>query len=193
MALLGITGAPDGSVLHRLGAHEEFTLYAAVTFANARGTPSQTFIELAKRVHGWGRIHCVERLQRHHRPRRRTLDLTEGFRNSIMNEYLAFIAATTGDLADALADPAPDAEVLTAASEIIDALIMGGPTEDIDDRGRTYRPCPMAPPRQASRRFARRLPHHPRHRRLLRARRLGRTSRPGYLGRQPTGRDPIYC
>lgn len=133
MALLGITGAPDGSVLHRLGAHEEFTLFAAVAFTNARENPEPDLIELAKRVHGWGRIHCVERLRDTTDPDVARWILTEGFRNSIMNEYLAFIAATTGGLADALADPAPDAEVLTAASEIIDALIMGGPAEDIDD------------------------------------------------------------
>jgi hypothetical protein len=133
IALLGITGAPDGSLLHRLGAHEEFTLYSAVAFTNARENPEPDLLALAKRVHGWGRIHCVEQLRDATDPDITRWILIEGFRNSIMNEYLAYIGATTGALADALADPVPDAEVLTAASEIIDALIMGGPAEDIDD------------------------------------------------------------
>lgn len=140
MALLGITGVPDGSLLHRLGAHEEFTLYAAVAFTNSRENPEPDLLALAKRVHGWGRVHCVERLRDTTDPNIARWILTGGFRNSIMNEYLAYIAATTGGLADALAHPAPDGEVLTAASEIIDALIMGGPAEDIDD----YADAPIA-------------------------------------------------
>ena len=52
-----------------------------------------------------------------------------------MNEYLAFIAATTGRLGEALAHAAPERDVLTAASDILEALLIGGPAEDIDDYG----------------------------------------------------------
>lgn len=135
MALLGVTGAPDGSVLHELGAHEEFTLYAAVAFSNGRENPEPDLFQMARRVTGWGRIHCVERLAETTDPVVARWILTEGFRNSVMYEYLAYTAATTGDLADALADPSPSRELLTAAAEIIDALIQGGPAEDIDDYG----------------------------------------------------------
>lgn len=133
IALLGITGAPDGTILHQLGAHEEFTLYAAVAFTNSREHPDLDLFELAQRVDGWGRIHCVERLCSTTDPNIARWILLEGFRNSIMYEYLAFIAATTDDLAGALGGSSADPELLTAASEIIDALIMGGPAEDIDD------------------------------------------------------------
>lgn len=133
IALLGITGAPDGMILHQLGAHEEFTLYAAVAFTNSREHPESDLFELAQRVDGWGRIHCVERLRHTTDPTIARWILLEGFRNSVMNEYLAFIAATTGDLARALGEPIADPQLLTAASEIIDALITGGPAENIDD------------------------------------------------------------
>lgn len=133
IALLGITGAPDGTILHQLGAHEEFTLYAAVAFANSREQPEPDLFELAQRVDGWGRIHCVERLRNTTDPNIARWILLEGFRNSVMYEYLASIAATTGDLAGALGGSSVDPELLVAASEIIDALIMGGPAEDIDD------------------------------------------------------------
>lgn len=133
IALLGITGAPDGSLLHELGAHEEFTLYTVVAFCNSRERPDADLFALAQRVYGWGRIHCVERLRDTSDPEIRQWILTDGFRNTVMNEYLAHIAATTGDLVAALAAPSPDRQLLTAAGDIIDALLMGGPAEDIDD------------------------------------------------------------
>jgi hypothetical protein len=133
IALLGVTGAPDGSLLHELGAHEEFTLFAVVAFTNSRQNADADIFELAKRVHGWGRIHCVERLRNTSDRRIAEWILNDGFRNSVMNEYLAYIAATTGDLADALREPTPNRELLTAAGDIIGALLAGGPAEDIDD------------------------------------------------------------
>ena len=132
LALLGITGALDGSLVHELGAHEEFTLYAAVAFTNARQDADSDLFELAQRVDGWGRIHCVERLRNTTNPRIARWILTDGFRNSVMNEYLAYVAATTGNLANAINQPMPTRELLTAAGDIIDALIAGGPAEDID-------------------------------------------------------------
>jgi hypothetical protein len=50
-----------------------------------------------------------------------------------MYEYLAYIAATTGGLNDALRRDPVDRELLTAAGEILDALVTGGPAEDMDD------------------------------------------------------------
>ena len=52
--------------------------------------------------------------------------LREGFRNEVMNEYLAHLAATTGDLYTALLDPEPDEALLDGAGGIIDALCAAG-------------------------------------------------------------------
>ena len=133
IALLGITGDRQDNVLHEVGAHEEFTLYSCVAFSNSRTDPEADIYRLARAVTGWGRIHCVERLKNTSNPAIKSWILREGFRNAVMNEYLADIAATTGELATALETPHPDRAVLTAAGEIIDALLMGGPAEDIDD------------------------------------------------------------
>jgi hypothetical protein len=51
----------------------------------------------------------------------------------VMEEYLAYIAATTGGLVEALRAPDPDRELLSAAGAILGALIAGGPAEDIHD------------------------------------------------------------
>ena len=134
LAVLGVTGvADDVDVVRALGAHEEFTLYAAVALTNGLDDPESELWALASAVDGWGRIHCVERLRDTTDPAIRAWILRGGFRNSIMYEYLAHIAATTGGLLEALQTSDPDRELLAAAGEILEALIAGGPAEDIGD------------------------------------------------------------
>jgi hypothetical protein len=134
LALLGATGVgSDVGLVRALGAHEEFTLFAAVALKNGLVEPDAELWALASAVQGWGRIQCVNRLRGTSDPAIRSWILREGFRNSIMDEYLAFVAATTGDLLGALRESEPDREMLTAAGEILAALIAGGPAEDLDD------------------------------------------------------------
>jgi len=134
IALLGVTGlGPDLVVVRTLGAHEEFTLYAAVAISNGMPNSERHLWELAKSVDGWGRIGCVERLSRTTDPEIRDWILRTGYRNSIMTEYLAYIAATTGGLVAALRGADVDRELLSAAGEILSALDAGGPAQDMDD------------------------------------------------------------
>lgn len=134
IAILGVTGLGRGvGVVRALGAHEEFTLSAAVAMTNGLAEPESELWALASAVDGWGRIHCVECLRNTKDPAIRSWILRQGFRNSIMDEYLAFIAATTGGLLDALLTEDVDRELLTAAGDILQALVGGGPAEDLDD------------------------------------------------------------
>ncbi len=134
IALIGITGGrADRDLLLTLGRHEEFTLYCAVAIRNCEPEPDPVLWSLAQGVDGWGRIGVVERLEATKDEEIRDWILRHGFRNSIMYEYLAWIAATTGRLCQRLAAADPDDELLDAASDIISALIMGGPARDIDD------------------------------------------------------------
>jgi hypothetical protein len=134
IALLGVSGLGDRvDVVRVLGRHEEFTLYAAVAFKNGLQNPEPELFALAQQVDGWGRIQIVRRLTDTQDATIRDWILRTGFRNSIMNEYLAYVAATTGDLAHALLVPEPDSELLRAAGDILTALFMGGPAQDIDD------------------------------------------------------------
>ena len=137
LALLGATGVDDDlDVIRTLGAHEEFTLYAAVALRLGLRNPDPELWALAAKVGGWGRIECVERLRDTTDPEIRSWILREGFRNSIDNEYLAYIAAETGGLLEALRAPDVDRGLLTAAGEILEALLAArGMAEDID----TYR------------------------------------------------------
>jgi hypothetical protein len=134
IAVLGVTGIDgDAGVVRTLGAHEEFTLFAAVAFGNGLENPDTELWALAVATNGWGRIQCVERLRDTTDPQIRSWILREGFRNSVMYEYLAYRAAVTGDLLGALRAEVVDRELLTAAGEILAALCQGGPAEDLDD------------------------------------------------------------
>lgn len=134
LALIGITGTRDaGEIVMTLGAHDEFTLFAAVALSNGSTNPERDIWSLAKRVDGWGRIQCVERLSDATDPEVKEWLLREGYKNSVMYEYLAYTAATTGELTTALQRTEVDRQLLTSAGEIIEALIMGGPAQDIGD------------------------------------------------------------
>jgi hypothetical protein len=141
IAILGLAAEPiDRQVFMTLGRHDEFTLYCSVALQHTEPDPEGALWELAKVVSGWGRIHLVERLGNTQRPAIRDWILRTGFRNGVMDEYLARTAATTGGLVAALDQPAPDDELLLAACDIVSALINGGPAADIDD----YADAPQA-------------------------------------------------
>lgn len=134
IGLVGISGVGDArNTLMVLGRNDEFTLYVAVAFANTADDPEGSLWELAQDVGGWGRIHAVERLAHTEDPGIKAWLLREGYRNSVMNEYLAYVAATTGELARALEADRIDDALRRGAGDMIRALLAGGPAEDIDD------------------------------------------------------------
>jgi hypothetical protein len=117
-----------------LGALEDLTLYAVVALARTQPDPARAVFEMARRVAAWGRIQAVERLKGTSDAQIKGWLLREGLRNEVMNEYLAHLAATTGDLYTALLDPEPDEALLDGAGGIIDVLCaVGGPAKDIRD------------------------------------------------------------
>ncbi|MCC6333981.1 MAG: hypothetical protein IT380_08335 [Myxococcales bacterium] len=143
MALLGLIGqAADEDVLLTLGRHEEFTLFAAVAVTNSSSQPDRLLWRLAKGVDGWGRIQTVERLAQTSDPEIKAWLLREGYRNSVMYEYLAYTCAVAGDLKSELARPEVDGALFDGASELLATLIdgQGGPAEGIDD----YESAPAA-------------------------------------------------
>ncbi len=134
IAILGLFRQPANAELFQtLGRHDEFTLYCAVAIANSDEDSDEALWTLARDVTGWGRIHTVKRLAKTENPAIKRWLLREGFRNTIMYEYLAATCARAGGLLAALSEDRVDRELLTAAGEIIQALITGGPAECIDD------------------------------------------------------------
>lgn len=132
IALLGAIQDVDSTeFIRKLGSHEEFTLYAATALANGSGDVELELWDLAKKVDGWGRIQLVERLAETQNVDIKKWILLEGYKNSVMYEYLAYIAASTGELHNALNQGFVDDKLLEAASDILQALMAGGPAEDL--------------------------------------------------------------
>lgn len=134
IALLGLIRAPqDTDKIKMLGRHEEFTLYSVVAILNTYENSEQHLFYLAKYVDGWGKIHIVERLADTEDKVIKDWLLLDGYKNSVMYEYLAYTAAVSGDLKKALEVEQINDKVIESAGEIIEALLNGGPAEDIND------------------------------------------------------------
>ena len=136
IALLGLFPAVENrDLLLTLGGHDEFTLYTAVALVNASETAERDLFELARHVDGWGRIQLVERLAGTRDEEIKGWMLREGYKNTVMYEYTAYVCATSGGLLDALRAPHPDEALLEGAGEILAALVtgLGGPAEGIDE------------------------------------------------------------
>ncbi|WP_146603884.1 helix-turn-helix domain-containing protein [Micromonospora deserti] len=97
-----------------MGALEDLTLYAVVALRRSQPDRVDAVFDLARRVDGWDRIHAVNRLADTGDPQIKAWLLREGFRNTILDEYLAHTAATTGDLAGTLAQDTIDEALLEA-------------------------------------------------------------------------------
>jgi hypothetical protein len=130
--LVGICGSEeDHADLLVIGAHDEFTLYSVVATQHSGGG-DEIIWEMAKRATGWGRIHCIERLDHELSDARISRWLiAEGYRNSIMTEYTAAICARRGGLLAVLSDGAIGDDVIEGGAEILRALCNGPPGEGL--------------------------------------------------------------
>jgi len=134
IALLGVIGdETNKDIVVLLGRHEEFSLYSAVALTNMLADPDDSLWDLAKSVDGWGRIELVEWLSKTKNPAIKRWLLREGYRNNIMYEYTVYTCATAGDLRSAITADEVDDELLSAAGDIIDALVDAWPAKDMDD------------------------------------------------------------
>jgi len=113
-----------------LGLHDEFTVFSTIALSNLSDNLIQDLWQLAKQVDGWGKIQLVDKLAE--------MELTdeikdwlvhEGYKNSIMYEYLALTCAINGRLNEKLLAEAIDQNLFDSAGDIIVALMDEGPAE----------------------------------------------------------------
>ena len=134
IALLGlIRDQNDINNIVVLGKHEEFTLFSSVAISNTIENPEKELWGLAKDVDGWGRIHIVEMLAETEDVEIKKWLIREGYKNSVMYEYLAYVCAVAGNLKWELSKSEIDEELLNGSTDIIEALLNGGPAKDIND------------------------------------------------------------
>lgn len=140
LAVLGLCGDErERDLLVLLGSLDEFALYAAVALPYAVPDPEPDLFRIARRTTGWGRIHAVKRLEGTTDPAVRAWMLREGFRNRVMNEYLAHFAAVNGGLLESLGGGGTPGDVddalLDGAGGILSAMALseGGPARGLSD------------------------------------------------------------
>lgn len=113
-----------------LGLHDEFTVFSTIALSNLSDDLVNDLWQLAKRVDGWGRIQLVDRLTELELPEEvRDWLVRDGYRNSIMYEYLALNCAINGNLNEKLSKSSIDQNLFNSAGEIIVALMDEGPAE----------------------------------------------------------------
>ena len=116
-------------IIRSLGLSDEFTLYALLNMLRWDNANEEVF-DLARHVHGWGRIHAVERLE----PVTEEISewlLTEGIRNDIMPEYSALTVFRKAGVDERLQEEKMDPVLFRAAGQVLSALLKEGPAEGI--------------------------------------------------------------
>jgi hypothetical protein len=145
IAMLGSFGDEhDLAIVQTFALHDEFGLYAAEALAEIAPDRQRALYDMARKLQGWGRIEAVSHMVATHDPALRRWLLTEGFRNNVTPQYLAYQCATIADLAGALSDlqpkAKPDMPLLIGAADLFQALIKPGPAPGIS----RYEDAPQA-------------------------------------------------
>ncbi|MFS0656463.1 hypothetical protein [Bacillus sp. 179-C3.3 HS] len=109
-------------LLFTIGMHEEFTSYVVSALKSGTTQANEQVWQLAKSVHGWGKVSAVEQLEAS-TPAIKQWLLTEGCQNTINDETLAYTCALHGDLEATLSEDRISKELYHGASLLILSLI----------------------------------------------------------------------
>ncbi|MBQ7174117.1 MAG: hypothetical protein IJR62_01460 [Lachnospiraceae bacterium] len=116
-------------IIRSLGLSDEFTLYSLLNMLRWENADEEVF-ELARHVHGWGRIHAVERMDPA-TPQIRDWLLTDGIRNEVMPEYSALTVFYKAEVDERLREDPLDPAHFRAAGDVLSALLSEGPVAGI--------------------------------------------------------------
>ena len=131
MILIEIFSEPEDDVkdmIRTLGLSDEFTIFALFNMQRWQNGNEEVFA-LARKVHGWGRIHAVDRLNPETQEIRDWL-LAEGIDNNIMQAYSALEVYRKTDIAALLKTDVTDAQLDQIAGVLL-AMFDEGPVKGI--------------------------------------------------------------
>ena len=111
-----------------VGLCNEFTLFAVLIMLRWENGNDEVW-QLAKRVHGWGRIHAIERIEPETEEIRRWL-LMEGVHNDVLPAYSALTCWNKSN-AEYILKSGPSREEFTGIRDIIEGLLDEGPVAGI--------------------------------------------------------------
>ena len=114
--------------IRTLGLSDEFTIFCVFNMLNWENGNDEIF-RLAQKVHGWGRIHAVERLDPVNSEIKEWL-LREGIDNRVMSEYSAPDVYEKADIRQLLAGDMTDEQTDEIAA-VLGAMFAEGPVRGI--------------------------------------------------------------
>lgn len=107
-----------------LGLHDEFTVFSTIALSSLSDNLINDLYQLAQKVDGWGKIQLVDRLaEMELTDEIRDWLILEGYKNSIMYEYLALTCAINGKLNKKLQNESINQHFFDAAGDIIATLM----------------------------------------------------------------------
>ncbi len=114
--------------IRTLALSDEFSLFAIFNMFNWSNGNDEVF-ELAKRVHGWGRVHAVAHFDAQTQEMKDWL-LAEGINNAVLPDYSALDVYRKADIALRLKEKISD-EQLTSIAKVLTAMFDEGPVAGI--------------------------------------------------------------
>ena len=117
-------------IVRRIGLSDEFTVFSVWNMLKWDNANEEIF-RLIQKVHGWGRIHALERLEAD-TPEIRRWMIMEGIQNDVMPAYSALTVWDKADPGSLLAGSMTKEE-FTAVGNIIYALLDEGPVTGISE------------------------------------------------------------
>lgn len=121
----------EKQILRLLGLSDEFTLYSVITMADWENGDNEIW-NLAKCVHGWGKIHAIHYLEPTTEEIKHWL-LTKGVSNYVMPAYLALKCFRKAEVSSLIEKEEITVEELESVLEIVDAMLEEGPVGDISE------------------------------------------------------------
>lgn len=114
-------------MLKTLGYCEDFTDYVLMSVEEWPDKQKQDcYFELAKKLHGWGKINVVEIMEADTEEKKQWM-LCHGCKNSILNAYLGRICAEKADLYGRLQKGILSSEEMNGVTDIMEGLLDEGP------------------------------------------------------------------
>ena len=118
--------------IYTIGLHEEFTFYAVFSLKKGTSGANKQIWRLAQSVQGWGKIAAVKQLEAPTEEIKHWL-LTEGPKNNVMYDYLAYPCAVNGELDLALHEEIISKELYDGAGLIILGLLSRATDPNIEE------------------------------------------------------------
>ena len=131
LSIMELFVAKDAAVkdaVRTIGLSDEFTIFAVFNMLNWANANDEIF-RLVQKVHGWGRIHTLERLEAT-TPEIREWMIREGIHNNIMSAYSALTVWEKANVREYMKGPITKKEY-TAIGDIISAMSDEGPVEGL--------------------------------------------------------------